>query len=262
MNPGINADMDETNRTTTILDGFRSSDPGNLFYHNDSQRFCVPVIGNDEPEINKCRERMTFTQSLLSGRAQQPASKLSIAFLDTGILPEHPMFKPYIRETIDFTGEGIEDANGHGSICTWIFLCDSAINCEINLYIAKILSNNGEGSEKDMIKGIEWAKEKGVRFINLSAGIEQRSFLNLWECKGTCKLCQAAYNLKSSNTMLFAAAGNNGKTVCPAKVGLLYQDSSVISVGATDAAGNNNKWSGKGNLYAPGDVQAAQLILC
>ena len=40
-----------------------------------------------------------------------------IAITDTGVLANHPMLKGCIRQVVDFTGEGGEDRNGHGTLC-------------------------------------------------------------------------------------------------------------------------------------------------
>ena len=45
---------------------------------------------------------------------------IKVAILDTGIDLDHPDLASAIVETEDFTGDGIEDASGHGTHCAGI----------------------------------------------------------------------------------------------------------------------------------------------
>ncbi len=95
---------------------------------------------------------------------------IRVAVLDTGE-PEHKDIDVF--RSIDFTGEGPKDKQGHG---TWVSGCVAAkrgflgLAPGCRLYTAKVLDNQGEGAWLWMKKGLEWAMEEGCEIVNISAG--------------------------------------------------------------------------------------------
>ena len=252
--------MHDKLKCVSILDNLSADARKNLFEKNKEGYYQVP---SHSPEDRNYQNSMNLLKSLESDYDSTATPLLKIAILDTGILPEHPVFKRYIKNYVDFTGEGIEDGNGHGSLVTWLYLTSEEHYqnpSNIGLYICKILSNDGKGKAENIIKGIKWAESQHVRLINLSAGIDNRRWLGLWDCKTTCDVCKTALNL-GDKVMLFAAAGNNGHTVCPAKVGLQEGNTSVVAVGATKVDSNEaESWSGTGNIYTNGTTRISGTI--
>jgi hypothetical protein len=59
---------------------------------------------------------MRVDPSLLLAVPQEDA--IAIAFLDSGVMTAHPVISQRLRSSVDFTGEGIEDLNGHGTMVT------------------------------------------------------------------------------------------------------------------------------------------------
>ncbi len=245
----------------TILDGSGGRGMLDQFAPDENGRYKVPVIESPANVHNNCIHLIKASQETFD---PQIRPKYNVAILDTGILPDHPVFKRYIKNTIDFTGEGISDSNGHGSMVTWLYLVRSEralTELDVGLYICKILTSDGVGTEENIIKGLKWAQSQNVRFINLSAGIDNREWFGLRACGGQCDVCKTAYELKDKNIMLFAAAGNDGRTVCPAKVGIHFQDAPVIAVGASGSVGGEKEsWSGKGNMYSTGTIHIAETV--
>ena len=256
--------MDTGIKCVSILD---RQDSGNLidYFRPDADgHYRLPAITTSE----KTAQNVADLIKLCSGDdSDEEAYKKTpgIAILDTGILIDHPVFKRYVNDYIDFTGEGINDLNGHGSLVTLQLLIggDEVISYkELRLYICKILSSDGKGTADNIIKGLNWAASHDIRIINLSAGIDNRIWHGLRSCKGTCNVCQAAYELRKKNITIVAAAGNDGKTVCPAKVSLYYADSNVLSVGAIDSdTGQKANWSGEGQVYSPADVHMKGAVI-
>jgi len=97
--------------------------------------------------------------------------KSKVLVIDTGCIHSdiHPV------ETEDFTGEGREDKNGHG---TWVSGCIGAsgdflgIAPSSQLYVAKALDKNGVGYDIWFRKALEWGLKKDVGVVNISAGSE------------------------------------------------------------------------------------------
>ncbi len=247
--------MQTNAKCVSILDGSGLDNVVEYFAPDANGQYGVPNISTTQRDA----DNLLSLIKLCSGTGDwEQDNEVKVAILDTGIFLEHPIFKKYIRNYIDLTGEGITDFNGHGSMVTLQFLISGEEPLsykDFGLYICKILSSDGQGTAENIIKGMKWAESQKVRIINLSAGIDNRIWHGLKSCNGTCEVCKTAYNLKNSNIYIAAAAGNNGKTVCPAKVSLYYQDSYVYSVGALDAeTGTKVSWSGEGKVYMPGTV--------
>lgn len=167
---------------------------------------------------------------------------LAIAVLDTGVLSDHPGLKGRITGSADFTGEGKEDLNGHGT--TVALLAAGPKKPGPNILNVKVLDKDGTGLEENIVAGMKWAAENGAVALNMSMGIPR-------DCDGSCLLCSTAAELFERDVMVFAAAGNFGPEVksCPA------QSEYVVSAGALDYEGEQAAdYSGLGDVYTPGEV--------
>ena len=177
--------------------------------------------------------------------------ELRVAVVDTGMVLDHPWIKPLILKSKDFTGEGIEDLNGHGTLVTLLLIAGMRNWVPFRLLNAKVLRSNAKGSEENIIKGIRWSVEEEADMINLSVGVYREKY-GMPECKGDCELCRAAEDATRKGCIVMAAAGNApGQTCCPAKVGLV-REKTVASIGALiPETGKIAPYSGIGNTYAP-----------
>lgn len=105
-------------------------------------------------------------------------SGVTVAVLDTGIEPSHPAFSGVNLVQRNFTTEGDNDQNGHGTHCAGtIFGKDidgSRIGVARNVtraLIAKVLGEGG-GSSLDLAQAIQWAVDEGAHIISMSLGID------------------------------------------------------------------------------------------
>lgn len=177
---------------------------------------------------------------------------IAIAFIDSGMLTEHPVIRPRLRHSVDMTGEGPEDLNGHGTLITLLAL---AVSPETALVNVKALDRFGSGKMSWLAKGLEWctanAKRYNIGVVNLSAGIYRKKW-GFLECSSDCSVCNAARALHESGVLLVAAAGNDGpsKLPCPQRVGLLENTFLVVEA-ADPLSGKVKDYSGRGNLAAP-----------
>lgn len=136
---------------------------------------------------------------------------IKIAIVDTGIDPDHPDFAGRIAAGKGFTGESYVDDNGHGTHVAGIAAGSGAasggryigIAPEASLYIAKVLLADGSGMMSDVMAGIEWAVEQGVRVIGLSLGGPA-------PCDGTDALSETCDAAVEAGVVVCAAAGNQG----------------------------------------------------
>lgn len=155
-----------------------------------------------------------------------------IAILDTGIDPYHPDFAGRIAATADFTSEGPQDRDGHGTHVAGIAAGSGraskgryrGLAPEASLYIAKVLGREGAGLMSDVMAGIEWAVEQEVEIINLSLGGDP-------PCDGTDALSETCDVAVEKGYVVCVAAGNGGPA--PYTIGPPGCAKEVITVGAS-----------------------------
>ncbi len=176
-------------------------------------------------------------------------SKVSVAVLDSGLLPEVGA-GGFVIAQLDAVSpdQPMTDNIGHG---TQMALLASGLikpsgakkeeGGQIPVIAIRAMDDNGYTSDFTILKSIDFALEKGARVISLSWGSEKRSdFLEII-------LDYAA----SKGAVIVASAGNEptGKPVYPAAY------PSVIGVGAAYPSGQVWEQSNYGSsvdLYAPG----------
>jgi subtilisin family serine protease len=232
--------MDE--RTVEILGVEGSPGKGGWlgFLHNpDSGKYFAPEF-LDIPFFDVIRKMQSMG---MTGKGW------TIAILDTGLMLDHPWIKRQLLQSKDFTGEGPEDKNGHGTLMALNALL---VAPDANIVNIKVMDAEGRGTEENIVKGIDWAVEQKVDGISISAGVDHSKWL-LPDCKGTCKLCKAAENADKAGIIVSAAAGNEpNKTYCPARLGMVKKDNHIISCQAFDlTTGKIASYSGKGNATGP-----------
>lgn len=166
---------------------------------------------------------------------------IRIAVLDTGVDRDHPDLKTAIRDTHDFTGDGIEDENGHGTHCAGIIgarlngVGFVGVAPKSELLIGKVLANNGSGSYSWITDGIYWATENGAHIISLSLGGE---FSNH-------ELYKAIQYALYHGVCVICAAGNDG-SLFRNSIGYPGRYGGVITVASHDINGLPSGFSSRG----------------
>ena len=178
---------------------------------------------------------------------------VTVAILDTGISP-HPDFKGRILSFRDFsstTGSSekvlfsfshfspLIDNSGHGTHVAGILagsgLLSSGTYAGIapfcNLIIGKVLDQNGNGSIKNVINGIQWIRDIytqfHIRIINISVGT--RPDLSIHQ---KLLLLNAVESLWDLGLVVVVSAGNYGPA--PGSVTVPGSSPKVITVGVPD----------------------------
>lgn len=112
------------------------------------------------------REQINWAGSLLGIPdvwVQTMGEGVKLAVLDTGIDPDHPDLEDAIVGMKDFTGDGMEDVNGHGTNCAGIIAARLndigfvGVAPKCDLLIGKVLGNDGSGSSAGIADGVKWA---------------------------------------------------------------------------------------------------------
>ncbi len=129
----------------------------------------------------------------------------SVAVLDTGIY-DHRRLE--IKDSVDFTGEGIGDINGHGTHVAGIVASNhpvyTGVAPETDLYEVKVMNGSGMGTNSDIVQGIEWSVKNDIDIISFSIGTRVN------RCNGKDALSRMVNRAHNSGSLVVAAAGNSG----------------------------------------------------
>jgi subtilisin family serine protease len=142
--------------------------------------------------------KLAFPGAPKHGRAAQNAQR--VAVIDSGIAPGHPQLDGYVVDAVDFTGEGLEDALGHGTAVALVAAFGERLpQPEVALLSAKVADRNGRVREGDVIRAIEWAAARGARVVYLRLGFRGSR-------REHAALCEAIR--ERWNVLFFASAVN------------------------------------------------------
>ncbi|MGW3815465.1 S8 family serine peptidase [Streptomyces sp. NPDC005046] len=195
---------------------------------------------------------------------------VTVAVLDTGVDTGHPDLAGRVARTKSFIdGQEVADRNGHGTHVTSTVGGSGAasdgtekgVAPEATLAVGKVLSDQGSGSESQIIAGMEWAaRDVHAKVISMSLGSTEAS-------DGTDPMAAAVDTLSKETGALFViAAGNTG---APSSIGSPGAADSALTIGAVDSADEAAYFTSAGprhgdnalkpDLSAPGvDILAAR----
>lgn len=220
-------------------------------------RVVVHHVVKDEQELSEVAEevpeRINWAQSILGipkvWRETQ-GQGVKVAVLDTGVDVDHPDLADAIVGTKDFTGDGIEDTNGHGTHCAGIIgarLNDVGfvgVAPQVKLLIGKVLGKGGQGSFEWIVRAIEWAVAKEAHIISMSLGGPVSGH----------QLFVAVHEALVKGRFVICAAGNEG-SLFQNSIGYPGRYGGVITVASHDENGNPSGFSSQGgevDFMAPG----------
>lgn len=183
---------------------------------------------------------------------------VTVAVLDTGVDLDHPDLAGAIKDKHDFTGDGIADADGHGTHVAGVVAARLnsvgfvGVAPEADLLIAKVLGNDGSGAFEWIAAGVDWAVAKGADIISMSLGGPANA----------PSLYTAIHKALAADKIVVCAAGNEGSIFRNA-IGYPGRYGGVITVAAHDRNGNPAGFSSRGgeiDLMAPGtDIWSSYL---
>ncbi len=220
-------------------------------------RFETHKTAANEEDLGKIaeseRERINWAESVLGipdvWRLTQ-GEGAKVAVLDTGIDSDHADLKEAIADAKDFTGDGIEDVNGHGTHCAGIVAARLngvgfvGVAPKADLLIGKVLGNDGRGAYSWIVEGIYWAVDCGADIISMSLG----------GGGSDNALYQAIQYALHEGKYVFCAAGNDG-SLYQNSIGYPGRYGGVITVASHDSNGNPSGFSSTGgevDVMAPG----------
>lgn len=181
------------------------------------------------------------------GTPQQRPVKFAV--LDTGCDLNHHDLKSQLIDAADFTGSrfGPDDRNDHGTWCCGAIAAAAndfgvrGIAYDAKLLSAKVLGDNGSGTDTTIAQGLRWAYIKGADVFSLSLGGGRmsdslhRMFIEVSQQPGK---------------FIFCASGNDGG---PVNYPAAWPE--TIAVGAVDKNGQLTRFTSRGqqlDILAPG----------
>lgn len=199
-----------------------------------------------------------------------PASRYTgkgvrVAVLDTGFDLGHPDFVGRRITAQSFIqNQAVQDGHGHGTHCIGTAcgpkrpgqLPRYGIAYDAEIYVGKVLSNQGSGSDGGILAGIEWAINNGCAVISMSLGaptIVGQTYSRIFEA--------VARRALAAGSLIVAAAGNESQR--PGRINPVGHPAncpSIIAVGALDAqlaiaffsCGGLNLQGGQVDIAGPG----------
>jgi len=186
---------------------------------------------------------------------------VAVAMLDTGFDLRHPDFVGRRITSQSFVpNQPVQDGHGHGTHVTGPSSGPQhppgghrryGIAYQDNIFIGKVLSDQGSGSDRQILAGIEWAITNGCRIISMSLGADVRPVNQAYEKVGQRAL--------AAGTLIIAAAGNNADRAHGnvGFVGVPANSPSIMAVAAVDADLQIANFSPRSNPVAGGQIDIA-----
>ncbi|MFF2330554.1 MULTISPECIES: S8 family serine peptidase [unclassified Streptomyces] len=167
-----------------------------------------------------------------------------VAVLDTGYDRDHPDLKGAVVASQDFTGDGMQDMQGHGTHVSSIIAGSGAasggryagVAPDAELVEGKVLDNDGYGYDSWILAGMQWAVDQDAEVVNMSLGSTVAS-------DGTDPLSAAVDKLSAEHGTLFViAAGNSGDRTISAPGAA----DAALTVGSVTKSGEMSSFSSRG----------------
>jgi subtilisin family serine protease len=172
--------------------------------------------------------------SSLSGKG------VRVAILDTGFDLDHPDFRGRsVTDASFIPGQVVQDQNGHGTHCVGT-ACGPrtpargrryGIAFDAEIFVGKVLTNQGSALGRSTLAGIEWAVRNRCHIISMSLGglvLPGQRFSQAFE--------NVARQALDQNVLIVAAAGNDSRRSQGVRVPVSNPANcpSVLAVAAVD----------------------------
>ncbi|TFV67001.1 UNVERIFIED_ORG: peptidase S8 [Bacillus sp. AZ43] len=162
---------------------------------------------------------------------------IAVAVLDTGFDLEHPDFAGRNVTAQSFVpGEQAQDGHGHGTHCIGSSCGPRTpstgprygVAHEADIFVGKVLSDSGSGTDAGILAGIDWAVGNGCPVISMSLGADVPQVHPPYSAAGARALRRGC--------LVIAAAGNNADRRVDdwGFVGVPANSPEIMAVGALD----------------------------
>lgn len=215
------------------------------------------------PGATSFQDTAEFTWGLQAAGATTSSAGgrgVKVAVLDTGFDLDHPDFVDRGITAESFVpGETAQDAHGHGTHCVGTSCGPQAplgtrrygVAHEADIFVAKVLSDQGSGTDTGILAGINWAIANHCHVVSMSLGADVRQVSVRYERAGRRAL--------AAGSLIIAAAGNNARrsTGNPGFVGVPANSPSIVAVAALDEQLAVANFSARSNPVDGGQIDIA-----
>ena len=154
-------------------------------------KLIAPVSIENEPPVAMAAEALTWgVKAVGANTSPFNGDGIVVAVLDTGIDPSHPAFDGVELVRKNFTEEGDDDQNGHGTHCAGTIFGRDVDGTRIGVatgvkkaFIGKVLGEGG-GASHQVVQAIQWAVNNGANVISMSLGIDFPGYVKALEEEG------------------------------------------------------------------------------
>ncbi|MBC2642727.1 MULTISPECIES: S8 family serine peptidase [unclassified Rhodococcus (in: high G+C Gram-positive bacteria)] len=223
-------------------------------------------VGTDprvEAEAAGFSDTADFTWGLQATKVTASAcggSGVKVAVLDTGFDMAHPDFEGRAITAQSFVpGAAAHDGHGHGTHCIGTACGPKSpsitrrygVAHQAEIFVGKVLSDQGRGADRSILAGIEWAIVNGCQVISMSLGANVEAVSVAYETVGSRAL--------ASGSLIVAAAGNNANRASGQMgfVGPPANSPSIMAVAAVDGALGLANFSARSNPVIGGQIDVA-----
>lgn len=190
-----------------------------------------PPLFEDTTQFTWGIQAVEANSSPLSGRG------IGVALLDTGFDLAHPDFAGRTVTAQSFVpGEQAQDGHGHGTHVVGTSCGPRSpstgprygVAYEADIFVGKVLSNAGSGTDGGILAGIDWAVSNGCPVISMSLGADVMQAHPPYSAAGARAL--------EKGSLIIAAAGNNAdrRSGRNGFVGAPANSPEIMAVGALD----------------------------
>ncbi|MET9404728.1 S8 family serine peptidase [Streptomyces sp. NPDC002935] len=241
---------ERTRSLTSIRGAAVDADKGRTFWRAMTRQEGVAKVwldGRVEADMAESNAQIGTPKAWEAGLT---GKGVTVAVLDTGVDTGHPDLAGRVAQTKSFIdGQEVADRNGHGTHVTSTVGgsgaasdgAEKGVAPEATLAVGKVLSDQGSGSESQIIAGMEWAaRDVHAKVISMSLGSTEAS-------DGTDPMAAAVDTLSKETGALFViAAGNTG---APSSIGSPGAADSALTIGAVDSADEAAYFTSAGPRY-------------
>jgi len=205
------------------------------------------ILGGEKAETSRAAKRFDETsvtwglQAVKVLESNLTGAGIKVAVLDTGFDHNHQDFTGRaVTKKLFATRSSEDDTHGHGTHCIGT-ACGPlrptsgpryGVAFEAEIFAGKVLGDDGYGTDRSIIAGMDWALDQGCHIISMSLGSATQ--LGDQPSEDYEQIGQVCLD---SGTLVVAAAGNEStrpQRVAP--VGSPANASTVLAVGAVDSA--------------------------
>ena len=152
-------------------------------------------------------------QSTRVACARHTGQGIRLAVLDTGMDLQHPDFATRTVQSQSFiTGQAVQDGHGHGTHCIGTACGPAApqrlprygVATSAEVFAGKVLSNQGSGTDRSILAGIQWAIVNQCAVVSMSLGAPTRA-----DTPPSAVFEQVGRRALRRGSLIIAAAGND-----------------------------------------------------